>query len=142
MHEAIARDFGNNRRAGNSVTFGITFHDRCVRDAKRAQLQSIDQHVVWGSAQSTCDTLECAVHCQHRRVVDVDPVNFTCRRRANADRQCDFANADRQAFARDPIQLFGIINTIDRPQVRRHYDGTCDNGAREGAPSDFIHTSK
>ena len=37
-------------------------------------------------------------------------------------------------------QQLGIVDSGNGTARRRHDDGTCDNGTRERAPSDFIHT--
>ena len=54
--------------------------------------------------------------------------------RAGPDQRC-------QALPFGCGQLFGVGNTRDGPLVGRHHNGTNDDGARQGAPSDFIYSS-
>src|SRR5512134_1227528 len=75
-------------------------------------------------------------------VVDVVRVDLAHRRGPDADGDGRLADLARQAL---PVRLgdtLRVVDTGDGPAIGRHDDGTCDDGAREGAPSNFIDSGE
>ena len=44
----------------------------------------------------------------------------------------------RHALTLGPGELLGVVDAADGAHVGGHDHGACDDGAREGAPSDFV----
>src|SRR4051812_37788293 len=74
-------------------------------------------------------------------MIDVDAIDLANGRRANAHAHGGLEDPRREALPLGGVEPFGIIDATDRPLIGRHDDGTCDDGARERAPSDFIDPS-
>src|SRR5947199_1875898 len=87
-HQQITRDFGEDRRASDAEAATIASHDRGVRDRQRTHRASVDDDVVRLDAQAR----ECALHCQHARLIDVDCVDLSYG--CCADRKSNSALAD------------------------------------------------
>ncbi len=73
-------------------------------------------------------------------MVDVDPVDLARRRGTQPDRERPQTDHRRETPPLLWAQLLGVVHARNRPLVRRHDHGARDNGAREGAPSHFIHS--
>ena len=112
----------------------VAADDRRVLDAERADRLAVDEHVVGRDREPR----ERAAHREHRGVIDVDAVDLAHRRRAerHAEARSRIAPASLSRSARR--ELLGVVDAADGARVGRHDDGACDDGAREGAPSDFI----
>src|SRR5262245_49874592 len=72
-------------------------------------------------------------------MIDIDPVDLANGCGADADRYGALADLSRQADTGGRGQPFRVVHTRDRADVGRHHDGTCDNGARERTPSNFVY---
>jgi hypothetical protein len=83
-----------------------------------------------------------AAHRQDGGVVDVDRVDLPDRGGAESDRQGALADPRGEALAQLGGQRLGVVDSANRPGVRWHDHRACDDGARERAPSDFIHSGE
>src|ERR671923_269836 len=73
-----------------------------------------------------------------RRVTDVvfpGVARVPRRKRAHDAIACDLRN---ELLTLPDGELLGVVDAGHRAPFRRHDHGTSDNGAREGAPSDFV----
>ena len=137
MHQAVARDFRNDRRARDRVARVVAADDRGVLDAERPDRLAVDEHVVRPLGEAG----ERAPHGEHRRVIDVEAVDLAYGGGADAEIQT----------ARSRILIASLSRSARRerfesstPRMARSpggmMHGARDNGAREGAPSHFIDT--
>jgi hypothetical protein len=73
-------------------------------------------------------------------VEDVEGVDFSNGRGSDGQRERALSNAHAELLALLAGEPLRIIHAAKSGNARRHDDGRCDDGAREGAPSDFIDT--
>jgi hypothetical protein len=57
---------------------------------------------------------------------------------AEADGERTFANAPCELLALRALELLRVVHATDGACVGSHHHRACDDGARQGAPSDFI----
>src|SRR5260221_14727 len=136
VHQSVACPLRHDRRASHRVTARVSADDRRVLDAEGADAVSVDDHVIRCHGQP----LNRAAHGEHRRMVDVQPVDLTHAGSANRERETAFTNADGELVAHRRGKRLRVVHSADGLRIRRHDERTCDDGARERAPSDFIDT--
>src|SRR5207302_1998493 len=94
-HDAIARDFRDDRSARDGVT-GIVPANQCgVRQFERPKWLAIDDDMIRDDSQAP----ERATHRDNRRLINVDPVDLTHRCSTNADVDGALANLESESFA-------------------------------------------
>ena len=108
--------------------------DRRVLDAERADGIAVHEHVIRRDAKPP----QGAAHGEHGGVVDVDAVDLPHRRGPHGHAERTFPDARRHALTLGPGELLGVVDAADGAHVGGHDHGACDDGAREGAPSDFV----
>ena len=116
------------------MTARVATDDRGVLDIERANRVPVDHHVMRRHGQPPDRTPD----REHRRMINVDPIDLAHGGGAEADRQGTLADAPRELLALRTVELLRVVDATDGARVGRHHDGACDDGAREGAPSDFI----
>src|SRR5206468_1455728 len=112
-------------------------NDGGMRHVERAQRASVDDNVIGRHGK----TSQRATHREHARLQDVEAIDLAYRRGADAD-----SDRIRENFSDDLLafflgELLRVVDARHRATLRRHHNGTCDNGAREGTPSNFIDSS-
>ena len=116
----------------------ITTHDRRVLHAKGPNGISVHQHVI----RRYPEAAEGPPHGQDGGVVDVEPIDLANRCGADADAERPIMNARRQLLTLGARELLRVVHSANRASVRRHHDRACDDGARKGAPSDFVDSGE
>jgi hypothetical protein len=79
---------------------------------------------------------------QSAGVIDVEAIDLSNRSRTEPDADGSRDNLDSQVSSLGSANGLGVSDPVDGGCIRVHDDGACDNGARERAPSDFIHSSE
>ena len=108
--------------------------DGGVLHTEAANRISVDQDVM-GRDRETADRPSDG---EDGGVIDVDPVDLSHGCRADPDPERALADPARERLALATVELLGVVDTADGARVGGHHDGTCDDGARQGAPSDLI----
>ena len=76
VHEPVARDLRDDRRARDRVAPGVAPDDGRVHAAEQADRLAVDEHVVRGVAEAGGHPGQGTPHRQRRGVVDVQPVDL------------------------------------------------------------------
>ena len=85
------------------------------------------------------ETSERATDRDDGGVIDIHAVDHAHRSGRHADGKGALADLFGEAAALTGRQLLRVVDTVDGAFIGRHDHGARDNGAREGAPSHFIH---
>lgn len=141
-HEPVARDLGNDRSTGDRVALGVSLHHRSVCNRQRTEWLAIDQDMIRRDAESLSNAIERASHREDRGMIDVDAIDFARGGSTESHGLRLRENQHRESFARGRVELLGIVHASNGSAIVRHDDRACDNGAREGAPSNFINSGE
>jgi len=136
VHQPVPCDLRNYRSGGDAVAPGVAVHDRLVGPAKGRERAAVDEDGVGDHSkpgQGTTGGSDC-------RLQNVVPFDLADRGRTERDVEGAEANERREAFALEFAEHLRVRDAGDSALVGRHHDGAHDNGARERAPSDFVHT--
>src|SRR6266568_635904 len=137
-HEQIARHFGEDRRTSDAEAPCIPVYYRGVRNWKRAHRSPVDYDVVGRHLQAT----QCALHCEHARLVDVDSIYLP--HRSGSKRKCNraLANLCREPYALIMGQPLGVIHSRYRTSLSWHYHCAGDNRSRDWASAYFVDSGQ
>jgi hypothetical protein len=135
-HHAVAGDLGDDGGAGDGMAAAIAADDGGVLHAERADPVAVHDDVIGRQLQPA----DGAAHGEHRGVVDVEAVDLAHARGADGHGEGALGDARRQLLALVGGELLGVVDAADGAGVGSHDHRTSDDGAREGAPSDFIHS--
>lgn len=109
-------------------------NDCRVRDRQRSHRFPVDDDMVGLHRQ----TSECAAHCQHTRLINVEPLNLSDRCGAKSPRKSAFLNSTDELLTFLRSQRFGIIHTADGAHIGGHYYSACNDGSCDWAAAYFI----
>ena len=136
VHQPVPGDLRNYRSGGDAVAAGVAVHDCLVGPAKGRKRTAIYKDDVGDHSQAgqgTAGGSDC-------RLQDVVPFDLADRGRAEGNIESSETNERSETFTVALGQHLRVSHTGNAALVRRHYRGTHDDGARERAPSDFVHT--
>jgi hypothetical protein len=134
LHQLVAEHLGQDAGAGNGVALRVAIHDRSVLEPEVLHGEAVDQEKIVGLSEPA----NRPANREGGRGGDVESIDLAHAR--GTERPRDGTGPDKWSEAHSLCggELLGVSHARDRAGIGRHHEHTSDNGAREGAPSDFI----
>jgi hypothetical protein len=132
--EAIPDHLGQDARAGHRVALRVGIHYGEMLETQMLHWQAINQKQVVGAPESRGRAAN--GECGGPR--DVESLNLADARGAEGKSGGSLPDQRSESLTLRRRQCFRVGNPGDGTGAGGHDDHTCDNGAREGAPSDFV----